>query len=176
MRHASALALVRGIEEKSTSDTDAIVDELCLRTRSRNNWLEYQIHLLVKGFEQNELAYFSRKFEPEVRGHEMSAVALYGDELISAVHGLRQLIASMKALPAMTASLLVTEYAETAVVEALAYSPQSIAEAIKHTQECCKANEGDDVWTLVSFLHGHLLMLDYAKCNALAAVYVLWLY
>jgi hypothetical protein len=174
---ASVPKLLIALEKGEHSEFATYIENNCLQATSRNNWVEYFTHKLVKEFECRGLTHLTDAFD-ERRDGQMFAKDLCNDTLSSAIVGLRQLFESMKAHPARCVSALDGTYTESEVLEELEGIPSSLSlsETIARYNLYRGYNEGDDLGTLIAFLYAHLSVLQCSHENGDSAVYTLWLY
>jgi hypothetical protein len=143
---------------------------------SRNNHMEYDLRRLMLEFPCGGLAYL-RKWD-EIINRPAWVVALQDARLTDAIVGIHRFFSLLREQPARCASCLHYGPSESDVAEALRMPvPSSFAEARDRYDEYRRRSDGgDDIWSLVSFLHAHVLLLESARARDLSALYALWAY
>lgn len=142
---------------------------------SRNNHMEYDLRQLIREFPCEGLAYL-RKWD-EIFNRPPWIVALHGARLTGAIVDIHQFLSLLREQPARCASCLYYGPSESDVDEALRMPvPSSFGEARDRYDEYRRRGDGDDIRSLVSFLHAHALLLESARAHDLSAMYALWAY
>jgi hypothetical protein len=173
----SADAVAKAIIAGDTSPLDEHFNDNCLTTTCRNNWLEFNVHLLVDGFNPIGLNYLSHSFKGE--GHPVGgwyATVLDSKALSQAVIGIRSLISDFQRDITVTSKILDNAYISNDDIVLLTNSPSSLNDAVARYKSYSAANEGDDIPSLITFLQGHLSVLEFALSNSLSVVYAVYLY
>jgi hypothetical protein len=171
---ADAEAAARAINQNDLSILDnlAIDRSNCLGTFSRKSWLEYRVNLLILALKVDGLDYFLRRFEGCKQLDEgWSGTALAGETLCDAIDGLTALLARLRRdLPGAMA-LIDEDYLPEGAESLLDSAPASIAEALERYERWGMADEGEDMACLITFLQGHLAMLEYARRQSKSVLY-----
>jgi hypothetical protein len=143
---------------------------------SRNNHMEHDLRRLIREFPCEGLAYL-RKWD-EIINRPAWIVALHGARLTGAIVGIHRFFSLLREQPAKCASCLYYGPSESDVDEALRMPvPSSFGEARdRYNEYRHRSDGGDDIWSLVSFLHAHVLLLESARARDLSAMYALWAY
>lgn len=144
---------------------------LFINTSSRNNELEWRASNLVKGFKPAGLGYLVEGGENMKYLNKWYAYGLSGSTLLQAIDGLRTLLAEVRRDLDASSDFLAWGSLEEQEITLLDNPPTSLEDAVARNNECISAGGGQNIRGVISFLQGHLSLLEYARDHAMAAVY-----
>jgi hypothetical protein len=142
-----------------------------LGTFSRNAETEWRVSRSIQAFHPPGLEHLHQAFEGTRDLGKWYACGLYGAGLVQAIDGLHRLLVDFQHDLSATADILVWGELEDREISLLINPPLSVVDAVARNAECNSASGGDDIQSVISFLQGHLAMLEYARDSALGIIY-----
>ena len=178
-RRVSVLA---GLPNNDLSAIDDLSEDNMLYGSSRNNAMEWSLNHLIRKCGLPGLQHLQKGFDPATGATVDGGwwpTWLAPDELPRTVAALDALLERARTEPAqMLAALGDQGYGcEPDDLRALAIAtPASRADAAAAYRKARQGNDGDDVHSLIAFVHAHRAMLDLARMRGNGAMYLAFLY
>jgi hypothetical protein len=176
-RHSEVPEVLDALAKGDYSILNRYEERLVSTTTSPNNWLEFELRALIRGFGIGGLSYMGSWEELRERGGW--TVSLRDTELNAAAAALRQFLAKLRQHPDQCTAILNAKwecYTQDEVAQMLAEPPPgSMAEASARFE---RAHHGErsDFGFLLAFLDMHLAALDRAVAEDCSVVYAVCLY
>nr|WP_295785953.1 hypothetical protein [Rhodoferax sp.] len=145
---------------------------LVLDTYSDRAETEWYVANLIRAFQPPGLDYLGEGFKilRSTDPGQWYAHALRGPTLLKAIDGLHLLLANLHRFQEVADEDVWGELDDRELA-LLSNPPLTIADAIARNKQANTASGGIGTYAVIPFLQGHLALLEYARDNALGAIY-----